>query len=466
MGVDLLEKGSGSIPHSRWRLPVVGDVIGSNLNSPLHDAMRRGRDLGPIFDRKLFDRQVTMVWGADLVAELSDERRFTKYLSASVDRLRDLVGDGLFTAYNDEPNWRTAHDLLRPAFTQSAMRSYHSIMVDVAGDLVRHWDSRTDAPVDVAADMTKLTLETIGRTGFSHPFGSFARDRPHPFVEAMVGALRHTQRRAYLSPPVIGDQLWRRADERNTERIAYINKVVDDVIRQRVTDGHTGPDDLLELMLRAAREEDPNSLDERNIRYQIITFLIAGHETTSGALSFALHYLATNPDVLAAARAEVDDVWGRAETPTFEQIAKLRYVRRVLDESMRLWPTAPVYGRQAKADTTIGSRYPLATGEGVLILIPLLHRDPEVWGADVESFDPDRFLPEQVKARPAHVYKPFGTGERACIGRQFALHEAVLVLGTILQRYDIAGEPDYQLSIQERMTVMPRDFRMTVSRRP
>ncbi|WP_031940893.1 cytochrome P450, partial [Prescottella defluvii] len=134
-----------------------------------------------------------------------------------------------------------------------------------------------------------------------------------------------------------------------------------------------------------------------------------------GALSFALHYLARNPDVLAKARAEVDAVWGD-EAPPFEKVAKLRYVRRVLDETLRLWPTAPAYAREAREDTVLGGRYPMRAGDWVLVLIPSLHRDP-AWGSDPERFDPDRFAPEHVRGRAPHIYKPFGTGERACIGR-------------------------------------------------
>ncbi|MFH5228571.1 cytochrome P450 [Antrihabitans spumae] len=465
MSTEVLEQESpASIPHPPGRIPILGDVRNSSPRRPIQDVMRFGKQLGPIFERKIFGRRIVFVSGADMVAELSDEARFAKYLSPAVARLRQIGGDGLFTAYNDEPNWRKAHNLLRPAFTQAAMRSYHQIMVDVARELVADWDTRTT--VDVSADMTKLTLETIGRTGFSHPFDSFRRERLHPFVEAMVGALRHAQLRTFLSPPLVGELLWRRADKRNLDRIAFMNGVVDEVIRERREVGHTGPDDLLELMMRAARDDDPDRIDDVNIRHQVLTFLVAGHETTSGALSFAFYYLSQHPEILAKAQAEVDEVWGpdTGADPSFEQIAKLRHVRRVLDEALRMWPTAPIYGREAREDTTLVGRYPMRAGDGVLVSIPSLHRDP-AWGPDADVFDPDRFLPARVKARPAHIYKPFGTGERACIGRQFALHEAVLVLGTILRRYDLEPDADYQLRVQERLTVMPDGFRLNLRRR-
>jgi cytochrome P450 len=453
-------------PHPPGRIPGIGDVRGIKPRAPLQSVMRLTEQLGPVFQRELFNRRVVFVADPDLVAELSDETRFAKYLSPSVVGLRQIAGDGLFTAFNHEPNWQRAHDLLHPAFTQSAMRAYHPVMLDVAGTLTEHWDraAASGERVAVSADMTKLTLETIGRTGFGYSFDSFGRDRPHPFVDAMVGALRHAQLRVFLSPPLVGDLLWRRADRRNERRLRFMRDLVDAVVAERRRQPYDGPDDLLELMLRAARDDHPDRLDDVNIRYQVITFLVAGHETTSGALSFALYYLSRHPEVLEQAQAEVDRVWS-GDTPAFEQVAKLRLVRRVLDESLRLWPTAPVYGRSARAETTLGDRYRLRAGEGVLVVIPALHRAPSVWDEDADRFDPDRFTSERVKARPAQVYKPFGTGERACIGRQFALHEAVLVLGTVLRRYQLRADPSYRLKISERLTLMPEDFFVTLTRR-
>jgi unspecific monooxygenase len=218
-------------------------------------------------------------------------------------------------------------------------------------------------------------------------------------------------------------------------------------------------------MLETAHPGTGERLSPENVRKQVITFLVAGHETTSGALSFALYYLARHPEVAARARAEVEQVWGDSPAPGYDQVAKLRYVRRVLDESLRLWPTAPAFAREARQDTVLAGEHPMRRGAWAMVVLPLLHRDPEVWGEDADRFDPDRFEAKAARSRPAHTFKPFGTGARACIGRQFALHEATLVLGLLLRRYDIAADPAYRLRVTERLTVMPEGLRLTLQRR-
>ncbi|MFH8699478.1 cytochrome P450 [Streptomyces chartreusis] len=450
------------IPRPPHRLPLLGDVLGASRRTPLQDSLRFARELGPIFRRRAFDREFVFVWGSELAADMADEARFAKHVGLGVANLRPVAGDGLFTAYNHEPNWQLAHDVLAPGFSREAMAGYHPMMLTVADRLMDHWDRALTAgrSVDVPGDMTKLTLETIARTGFGHDFGSFERSRPHPFVTAMVGTLSYAQRLNTVPWPF----LLRRAARRNQADIAHLNDTVDDLVRARIADG-PGDGDLLDRMLGTSHPETGERLSAENVRRQVITFLVAGHETTSGALSFALHYLSRHPDVAARARAEVDRVWGPTATPGYDQVARLRYVRRVLDEALRLWPTAPAFAREAREDTVLGGAHPMRRGAWALVLTAMLHRDPEVWGADAERFDPDRFDPKAVRTRAPHTFKPFGTGARACIGRQFALHEATLVLGLLLRRYEFRSDPAYRLRVTERLTLMPEGLRLNLDRR-
>ncbi|MFF4293955.1 bifunctional cytochrome P450/NADPH--P450 reductase [Streptomyces vinaceus] len=460
--------GTGPLDDDTARLPVV-DVSDTGMTStPLQTAMGHARRLGPVFVQRFHDRETVFVSSAALVEELSDEQRFVKGIGPALENVREVAADGLFTAYNDEPNWAKAHDILLPAFALTSMRTYHPHMLRVAKRLIGSWDARfaagsgVSAPVDVAEDMTRMTLDTIGLSGFGYDFASFEREQAHPFVQALVRALAHSQAKLGRVPGADHTA----EDEAFASDAAYLARVVDEVIERRKASGDTSTDDLLGLMLGSPHPRSGEVLDEANIRNQVITFLIAGHETTSGALSFALYHLLKNPAVLHLAQAETDALWGDDPDPepAFEDIGRLRYVRQVLNETLRLWPTAAAFAREARADTVIGGRHPVRAGQRMLVLTPMLHRDP-VWGDNVEEFDPDRFAAEAEAARSPHAYKPFGTGERACIGRQFALHEATMLLGMLVHRYRFLDEARYELRIKETLTLKPDGFTLALARR-
>ena len=448
------------LPHPPYRVPFLGDVLGLNPRTPFQSSLRQARKLGPISARRVLGTEMVAVSGLDLVAEVHDESRFGKHVGHYLTPMREVIGDALITVETDHPNWQLAHDILRPAFSREAMCGYHSIMLQAIRELLDRWDGAAEDghQVDVTADMTRLALETIGRAGFGHRFGAFDRRRPHPFASALNRTLRYASWSTIpgLARPLL--PLLRRSG-------AVMGRIVDDVIQARRAGVRPENHDLLDLMLHSTHPRTGRRLDPVNIRQQVITFIFAGHETTSGALSFALYYLTRNPAVLARAKAEVDALWGGSDNPepAYADVARLRYVRAVLDESLRLWPTAPGYLRVARADTVLGGRYRIKRGQWVLVVLPLVQRDPRVW-PDPERFDPDRFAPGQMKNR-AHAYKPFGTGQRACIGRQFALHEAVLALALILHRYDLTPQDDYQLKISESITFKPWGFRLALNKR-
>ncbi|WP_343287396.1 cytochrome P450 [Gordonia sp. SID5947] len=459
MGRKLKNDWSGqSFPHAGRRKPFIGDLGVSDPRHPLLSLLEWGADLGPIYEMRIFRQNFVFVSTAELTAELSDESRFCKALPPAITALRQYAGDGLFTAHNDEPNWQLAHELLMPAFTKAAMQSYHPIMLETAGELFEYWD-RQSGPVDVTRSMTKLTMETLSRAAFSHDFGSFTTSQPHPFVDAMIRALETGRRKGGLLTAPGGRLLGRYLDRRNADQQAYVDRLLDDLIAERA--GSSAQHDLLGIMLNVSHPETGERLSPLNIRYQILTFLVAGHETTSGALSFTLYYLSRNPECLAAAQREADEILGGDPhaTPTFEQVPKFRYIRRCLDEALRIWPTVPAFARSPRSETVLADRYLMRPEDWAVIVLGQVHRDPAVWH-DPDVYDPDRFLPANIKQRPAHSYKPFGSGLRACIGRQFAIHEAVLVLACLLHRYDLTADPDYRLAVDERLTMVPRDFEL------
>jgi cytochrome P450/NADPH-cytochrome P450 reductase len=448
------------------RTLLLGNLLALGTTAPIQDMMRLAREYGPIYWLDMLGKPVVVVSGFSLVDELCDESRFDKSVKGALRRLRAFAGDGLFTAYTQEPNWSRAHNILLPNFGQRAMQGYHPMMVDIAEQLVLKWERlNADDEVDVTHDMTSLTLDTIGLCGFGYRFNSFYRDTNHPFVGAMVGALGASMETRGL--PL--ESFIKRDRERQLRAdIHYMNEMVDRIIQERRQgDDADGKPDLLSCMLSGVDKKSGERLDDLNIRYQVITFLIAGHETTSGLLSFAVYFLLQNPEVLARAYEEVDRVLGPdvSTAPTYAQVNQLTYLDQVLKESLRLWPTAPVFALSPHKDTMIGGQYRMKKPYQIVVLTPMLHRDPAVWGERAEVFDPDHFSREAERARPANAYKPFGNGQRACIGRQFALQEAALVLGMVLQRFKLIDHTRYRLKLKETLTVKPDGFRIRVRRR-
>jgi cytochrome P450/NADPH-cytochrome P450 reductase len=342
------------------------------------------------------------------------------------------------------------------------------MMLDVARQLLDRWARLNPGDeIDVADAMTRLTLDTIGLCGFDFRFNSFYRERMHPFIRAMTRAMTIALGRSVR--PEISNRLLFRENQRFRRSVELMNETVDGIIRERRRGGDlAAKQDLLSAMLLGRDPHTGEGLDDLNIRYQILTFLIAGHETTSGLLSFALYFLVRHPSVLEQARAEVDRVLGGGfdRNPTFRDVSELRTVRQVLNESLRLWPTAPMFALFPKeGTTTLGGEFEVDKRDAIAVLVPMLHRDPAVWGRNPEVFDLAHFSPEAEASLPPNAFKPFGNGQRACIGRQFAMHEATLALGMILQRFELYEPRPYELAVRETLTLKPEGFVLRVSPR-
>ncbi len=449
--------------------PLVGNVFDLSADTQVQDLLRLSKQYGEIFFLELAGRRLIVLSSFRLVDEVSDEKRFDKRVWAPLKQVRRFSGDGLFTAHTFEPNWQKAHNILLPNFSMVAMKRYHPMMLDIARQMLDKWSRLNPADdLDVADEMTRLTLDTIGLCGFDYRFNSFYRERPHPFIRAMTRSLAISMDRSVR--PEISNHFRIRQNRIFKRSVDLMNDTVDGIIRERRESGEdlSHRVDLMSAMLTGKDRDTGESLDDLNIRYQIITFLIAGHETTSGLLSFATHYLLKHPAVMAKAREEVDRVLGLDPTvdPTYRQVTELRYVRQILNEALRLWPTAPMFSLFPKEGTAVlGEEYEIDKRDGLAVLIPALHRDPEIWGSNAEAFDPEHFSPEAERTRPANAFKPFGNGQRACIGRQFAMHEAALALGMMLQRFDLFDAHNYKLEVKETLTLKPHGFKIRIAPR-
>lgn len=444
------------IPAPR-RIPPFGHLFSLDLNNPVQSLIGLACEHGEIFRLKLPGETLVVVSSRALVAELSDETRFDKKLHQPLERVRDFAGDGLITADTREPNWPLAHRILASAFNPATLRAMFEPMRDLATQLVLKWERHGPAArIDLTDDMTRLTVDTIALCAFGHRLNSFYDRELHPFVGAMFRALTESSARV-RRPPGVGHFMLR-TKARYRDDIRTMHRLADEIIANRRRRAGSEPANVLDIMLGTPDPETGAYLDHANIRHQLVTFLIAGHETTSGLLSFALYELLRSPKELARARDEVDRVL-RGRDPGFDDLPKLAFVDQVLKETLRLWPTAPAFAYRSKApETTIGGRYPVTDQHTILVLLPSLHRDPTVWDRP-EDFLPDRMRHDRFAALPPHAWKPFGNGQRACIGRAFALQEATLALAMILQRFDLTfADSGYRLEIVESLTTKPKDL--------
>ena len=454
--------------------PLVGNLFQvMDAEGPLKPLGRLAREHGDFFRLKVPTGHLFVCSDAAMVEEmLSHPDVFQKTIPerSPLGNLRaHSAGDGLFTSADTEEAWQVGHRVLLPAFGMGALKQYYPRFAEVTDDLMAHLERLGEGQSFLATDvMTRMTFEAIAYAGFSTRFHAIESVEPLPFVEAMVAALTS----AMASPgQILPDAFHPIALKKREQADATLRETVDRIVRDRratMASGAAVPNDMLQLMLTTRDKVTGKQLTDENIRYQLITFLVAGHETTSGLLSYALYYLSKNPEAEARLIEEVDRVLGRdySYKPTFHDIDKLDYTLRVLKECLRLDPTAPAFQKTALRDTTLGGKYAIAKGSPVLVLLPALHRNTRYWGASAEQWNPDNFLPEAVAARHPNAYHPFGLGVRSCIGFQFALIEARLVLARFYQRFQArTTDPKYTLQHVQTLTMKPRDLRLTLARR-
>ena len=433
--------------------PFIGNMLDidiKNLNVGIHKLHRK---YGDIFEIGAFGKGGIFLCSHELVYAICENAKAGKVVAGPIESLRNGVGDGLFTAHTSEDNWKIAHRLLIPAFGPLSVKDMFGQMKDIADQMILYWAHHDGQPFDMADSLTRLTLDTIALCGFSFRFNSFHRGDTHPFVAALGGWLHESLFRTDL-PPFVG-KIRDTFSSKHTRRIKLMHQVCDDIIAERERTGERCPD-LLDKMLHSSDPISGARLSAENIRYQILTFLAAGHETTSGLLSFAIYYLVKHPEAMRKAREEADQV----DCDSQEKLSGLVYIEAVLKETLRLKPTAPGFILDSEDPLDLPGGYRIKPRQHCLIFLESLHRDPKIW-EDPEAFKPERCLPEAFDRLPKHAWKPFGHGQRGCIGRGFAMQEAKLVLWAMLRHFEYEFvDPNYELKVGQALTIKPNDLMM------
>jgi cytochrome P450/NADPH-cytochrome P450 reductase len=448
---------SQSIP-SPPGIPFVGNINDVDRETPMLSFVNLSERYGEIFKLKVFGKERVVCATQELVNEICDEKRFDKAKSQIIGQLRFGVHDGLFTAYPGEHNWEIAHRVLMPAFGPLKIKAMFGELHDLASQLVLKWARHgSNEVINVGDDFTRLTLDSIALCGMGIRFNSFYREGLHPFVQAMYDFFTEAGLRA--SRPAIQQYFMSGSQRKFDDSIKVMRDIAKELIDER-RKNPTDKQDLLNAMLFGKDPKTGERMTDESIMNNMITFLIAGHETTSGMLAFAIYQLINNPSALRKAQEEVDHVVGKGAVLP-EHTAKLQYIQACLRETLRATPSIPAFAMQMRDDgpeeTTIGGgRYRITKDMMLVVNIPSLHRDPAVWGADAADFKPERMMQDKFDALPRNCWKPFGNGVRHCIGRPFAWEEAVLALALLLQNFTFRlANPSYELRIKQTLTIKP-----------
>ncbi|HJQ85722.1 MAG TPA: cytochrome P450 [Candidatus Binatia bacterium] len=428
-------------------------VLAAMRTDPLRFLVSLTRRYGDVIRLRFVLWNVYLVWRPEHVKHVLQDRHAI-YTKGKPDYqvLKRILGEGLVTSDGD--HWLRQRRLMQPAFHRTSIAAFAALIVERTRVLLESWEepARRGTSVDIYHQMRRLSLDVVTRALFGVKLHEDARAVGEAFAvlsEELADHLYSPFFFFFLLPalPTPGNRRARRA-------LRTLDEIVGSIIARRRADVSDADDDLLALLLRA-RDDDGGGegMTDRQIRDEVMTLLLAGHETTAMALSWTWFLLDRHPAIAARVRREVLEALGDRDA-TVEDLPRLAYVTRVLEEAMRLYPPAWMFTRTAREPDEIGG-YAVPPKTIVMVSPYVTHRAPAVWD-EPERFDPDRFTPERSAGRPRFAYFPFAGGPRQCIGSEFALTEATLVVATIAQRWRLELATGRPVVPRPSITLRPR----------
>ncbi|HEY3802710.1 MAG TPA: cytochrome P450 [Kofleriaceae bacterium] len=450
MATATLPRPASSIPTVRGSLPLLGNLFqfwSDRLG--LQDLAAR---TGPIARVQLANIPVYIVTDADLAHDVLVAQAGSMLKSAGLQFLKPLLGDGLLTAEGD--THRRHRKLLAPAFAPKRLAPYGEVMVDETLQQTQSW--RDAQQVDLSAEMMKMTLAIAGKTMFGADVRKDAETVAHGLDLAM-----ESHEESLQSPIRLGYE-WPLPRHLKMRRAS---KMLDQVVYRLIAEGRargTDKGDVLSILLLARDDEDGTGLTDAQVRDEVMTLLLAGHETTANALTWTWYELARNPGVLATLSDEIDKLGGKRIT--LDDLPALPYNLAVVEETMRMHPPAYMTGRETSRELTIGGHV-MPKGTVIAVNIRGIHRRADYY-PDPDAFRPERMLADAKKQRPRERYLPFGAGPRVCIGAHFALLEAQLALATMVQQVRLElVSPAKVVQYDPQVTLRPKGGMPMIVRR-
>ncbi len=436
---------SHKLPPGPKGLPVIG-ITAEVVKNPLEFFFRTFQQYGDIAYFHVGSRQFYMLSHPDQIQYVLQGNHRNYHKGPNYEKLIPLLGNGLVTS--EGAYWLRQRRLIQPAFHRKLLPAFAAVMTSATADMLEQWESnsKNGLPLNVADEFMRVTLEVVSRAMFSTDAAGFAGEigRNLPVV------LERTSERFWDLVDL--SRLPTPKNRRYWNALRALDRVVYSVIELRRKGGGPG-DDLLGMLLEAVDEDTGERMTDLQLRDEVMTIYLAGHETTANALSWAHYLIAGHPEVERRLQEEVDAVLG-GRTPTVEDLANLKFTRMVIDESLRLYPSVWTIARTPLTPDEVGG-YLIQPGANITLSPYVTHRHPAFW-EQPEAFDPERFSAERSAGRHPFAYFPFGGGPRLCIGNSFALMEATLILAMIVQRYRMELVADQRVVPQPTVTLRPK----------
>ena len=428
------------------QLPIVGHLPGTS--GRLDMLLKLAQELGPVVRLELPFVTAHLLSSPDHVERvLVKEHRLFNKKTRGYDQLRQFLGNGLVTSEGDF--WLRQRRIAQPAFHKQRIAGFAKTFVRCADQLAERWegDAKAGRTIDLHHDMMTLTLRIASLTLLSNDTGDKANE-----VGAAIDLMLHEAVSRINNPFRLPASIPTPNNRRAEKAMQTLDRIVLDIIAAR-RKGKKREDDLLQMLIEARDEETGEGMTDQQLRDEVMTMFLAGHETTANALTWTFVLLSRFPSVARALASEAETVFGD-RSASAEDAASLEVSRRVLSESMRLFPPVWVIGRSPAEDVEVDG-YTIPEGS-LLFLSPwVTQRLPAYWD-DPEGFDPDRFAPERQKLMHRYQYFPFSVGPRMCIGQSFAMLEGQLVLSSLARRFRLDLLPGHAIVPEPLITLRPR----------
>ncbi len=414
----------------------------------LNFTMRNLEEVGDFYYSNMMMRDYYITSNPEVVKHVLVDNQKNYIKSPAYQTLKLIIGNGLLT--NEGDFWRKQRRLAQPAFYKGQLEALFYVMQNITLDFCGNLSQKCkqDEHLDVAEEMTKLTADIVLKTLFTSENDSNQKE-----MYDAVGAAQEFVVFCMQNPHLVPFTYLNGKRKNFYKNKAKLDQAIFNIIESRRVNKTDAPD-LLNMLMGVQDADTGEVMSNQQLRDEMMTMYAAGHETSANSLSWTLYLLSQHPEIVERLRAEAQFVIGNEVCPSFADLRRLQYTKQVIEESMRLFPPAWSLGRENLQDDKILG-YDIPKGSIIFISNYTLHRDPRFW-KDPEVFNPDRFDPELVKARPKTHYLPFGAGPRMCIGNHFAMMEMQLILSTLINHFDFELTNDEEVIPQALVTLKPK----------